>query len=304
MNVGSTSGVMTSPFAGVYCSTKSAVHALNDAMRMELAPFGIKVVRVEPNQIRTNFGDTAAAGLAARVSADSRYVKVLDAMNARAQGSQSENAMPADEFARKVADAVLSENPPVRLRLGRELWPYTVFKPFLPVATHRRPPLQAVPAEPDHEVMGRSRRVPVRQPERPPQSSLAPPAASAQPPPSSSPAEAANLALVDRVAADGDRRPGPRPRCTGQRPPGRRHRRRRHRSAGRRGRGGARRRPHRRQLRRCLAAGLLRADDPGGVQVAPRREPVGHDRGHQGVPAQPAWRSPPPTSATCRAATA
>ncbi len=132
VNVGSTSGVMTSPFAGVYCSTKSAVHALNDAMRMELAPFGIKVVRVEPNQIRTSFGDTAAAGLAARVSADSRYVKVLDAMNARAQGSQSENAMPADEFARKVADAVLSENPPVRLRLGRELWPYTVFKPFLP----------------------------------------------------------------------------------------------------------------------------------------------------------------------------
>lgn len=132
VNVGSTSGVMTSPFAGVYCSTKSAVHALNDAMRMELAPFGIRVVRVEPNQIRTNFGDTAAAGLAARVSADSRYVKVLDAMNARAQGSQSENAMPADEFARKVAEAVLSENPPVRLRLGRELWPYTVFKPFLP----------------------------------------------------------------------------------------------------------------------------------------------------------------------------
>uniref|UniRef100_A0AAU1ZVC7 SDR family NAD(P)-dependent oxidoreductase n=1 Tax=Streptomyces sp. NBC_00093 TaxID=2975649 RepID=A0AAU1ZVC7_9ACTN len=132
VNIGSTSGLLTSPFAGVYCSTKSAVHALTDAMRMELAPFGIAVVRIEPNQIRTRFGDTATAGLAARISADSRYFRLRDAMTSRAQGSQTSNAMPADAFARKVADAVLSDKPPIRLRLGREVWPYTLLKPFLP----------------------------------------------------------------------------------------------------------------------------------------------------------------------------
>ncbi|MBK3565207.1 SDR family NAD(P)-dependent oxidoreductase [Streptomyces sp. MBT62] len=132
VNIGSTSGVLTSPFAGVYCSTKSAVHALTDAMRMELAPFGIAVVRIEPNRIRSRFGDTATAGLAARISAESRYFRLRDAMTSRAQGSQTGNSMPAHEFARKVADAVLSDKPPVRLRLGRELWTYTVLKPFLP----------------------------------------------------------------------------------------------------------------------------------------------------------------------------
>ncbi|MET9462318.1 hypothetical protein ABZY05_46190 [Streptomyces canus] len=53
-------------------------------------------------------------------------------MTSRAEGSQTGNAMPTDEFARKVADAVLSDKPPVRLRLGREVWPYTLFKSFLP----------------------------------------------------------------------------------------------------------------------------------------------------------------------------
>ncbi|MEE1765177.1 SDR family NAD(P)-dependent oxidoreductase [Streptomyces sp. SP18BB07] len=77
MNIGSTSGVLTSPFAGVYCSTKSAVHALTDALRMELAPFGITVVRIEPNQFRTPFGDTATAGLTARISDASAWTGVI-----------------------------------------------------------------------------------------------------------------------------------------------------------------------------------------------------------------------------------
>lgn len=132
VNIGSTSGILTSPFAGVYCSTKAAVHALNDAMRMELAPFGIDVVRVEPNQIRTTFGDTAASGLLARFPAESHYLSVKDAAIARAQSSQTADAMSAEEFATRVANAILAPKPPVRLRLGRQLWPYTLFKPFLP----------------------------------------------------------------------------------------------------------------------------------------------------------------------------
>ena len=132
VNIGSTSGVLTSPFAGVYCSTKAAVHALGDGLRMELKPFGIDVVRIEPNQIRTRFGDTAAAGMAARFPPSSRYLAAKEAAVARAQGSQVDGAMPAEEFAVTVARAVLTEKPPVRLRLGRQLWPYTLFKPFIP----------------------------------------------------------------------------------------------------------------------------------------------------------------------------
>ena len=38
--VGSIVGLLTTPFAGAYCSSKAAVHRLTDALRMELKPFG------------------------------------------------------------------------------------------------------------------------------------------------------------------------------------------------------------------------------------------------------------------------
>jgi short-subunit dehydrogenase len=132
VNIGSTSGVMASPFAGVYCSTKFAVHALTDALRMEMQPFGVHVMRVEPNMIRSGFGNTAAQGLKSRFSPQSAYIEVQEAAIARAMGSQTDDAMPAEEFAEKLADGVLSKNPPIRMRLGRQLLVYTLFKPFLP----------------------------------------------------------------------------------------------------------------------------------------------------------------------------
>src|SRR5690606_14179019 len=38
VNIGSVSGVLTTPFSGAYCATKAALHKLSDALRMELAP--------------------------------------------------------------------------------------------------------------------------------------------------------------------------------------------------------------------------------------------------------------------------
>lgn len=58
INVSSLAGRMTLPTTGVYNSTKYAVESLSDAMRVELAAFGIEVVLVEPGTINTRFNDT------------------------------------------------------------------------------------------------------------------------------------------------------------------------------------------------------------------------------------------------------
>jgi short-subunit dehydrogenase len=59
INISSVGGRMTFPYMGVYNASKYAVESLSDALRIELKPFGVQVVLVEPGPIRTQFSDTA-----------------------------------------------------------------------------------------------------------------------------------------------------------------------------------------------------------------------------------------------------
>ena len=59
VNLSSMGGKLTFPGGGYYHASKHAVEALSDAMRFELAPFGIHVVVIEPGAILTKFADTA-----------------------------------------------------------------------------------------------------------------------------------------------------------------------------------------------------------------------------------------------------
>jgi short-subunit dehydrogenase len=72
VNISSVSGRIPAPILGAYHATKYALEALSDALRMELDPFGIQVVVVEPGTIKTGF--------AART--------ISEATRARAEGSQ------------------------------------------------------------------------------------------------------------------------------------------------------------------------------------------------------------------------
>src|SRR5215207_3089566 len=63
VNVSSMGGRLTFPGGGAYHATKYAVEAMSDALRMEVARFGIDVVCVEPGLIRTEFGSTAASSV-------------------------------------------------------------------------------------------------------------------------------------------------------------------------------------------------------------------------------------------------
>lgn len=63
VNISSIAGRMVFPFGGWYHVSKYSVEALSDAMRMELKPFGIDVVLVEPGGIKTDWGIIAAQHL-------------------------------------------------------------------------------------------------------------------------------------------------------------------------------------------------------------------------------------------------
>src|SRR5271156_215506 len=59
INVSSVVGRVVFPGMGVYAATKYALEALSDALRMELAPFDVSVVLVEPGFVKTDIGDAS-----------------------------------------------------------------------------------------------------------------------------------------------------------------------------------------------------------------------------------------------------
>ena len=128
-NVGSIVGLFTTPFAGAYCSSKAALHALSDALRMEAAPLGVQVVTIQPGGVLSSFGNNATESL--HLPETSRYQGVANGVRARAKAGQV-GATPAAEFVGPVVDALLSARPPVVVRGGKGSVTLPLLKRLLP----------------------------------------------------------------------------------------------------------------------------------------------------------------------------
>jgi NAD(P)-dependent dehydrogenase (short-subunit alcohol dehydrogenase family) len=129
VNVGSISGLVTTPFAGVYCASKAALHALSDAMRLELAPFGLRVVTLQPGGIASKFGATGQNHV--RMPADSIYAPIAKFVQGRASLSQR-GATPVDLFARDVVEHLLRPAPGPICRTGAQSTRLPLLKRWLP----------------------------------------------------------------------------------------------------------------------------------------------------------------------------
>ena len=128
-NVGSISGITTTPFAGVYCASKAAVHALSDAMRMELAPLGVRVVTVQPGGIASKFGDNAEHQI--QFPEGSMYAPIAKFIRGRAQLSQR-GATPAALFASNVVTHLLNPKAGPICRTGAQSTRLPWLKVLLP----------------------------------------------------------------------------------------------------------------------------------------------------------------------------
>ncbi|WP_421682275.1 SDR family oxidoreductase [Stutzerimonas urumqiensis] len=117
INIGSVSGVLVTPFAGAYCASKAAIHALSQALRMELQPFGIRVMEVQPGAIESRFGEHASDEAGKALQANSPWWPLRDQVAARAGASQ-QHATPARHVAQAVVRAT-RDRPPRILRIGR-----------------------------------------------------------------------------------------------------------------------------------------------------------------------------------------
>ncbi|MBC9252009.1 short-chain dehydrogenase [Pseudomonas alcaligenes] len=117
VNIGSISSVLITPFAGAYCASKAAVHALSGALRLELAPFGVQVMEVQPGAIASSFGANASQSAEQLISEQSPWWPLREGIRARANASQ-EKPTPASEFAAILLAAAQRPESPALLRIG------------------------------------------------------------------------------------------------------------------------------------------------------------------------------------------
>ena len=131
VNISSMGGKIWTKFGGWYHATKYAVEGLSDCLRMELAPFGIDVIVVEPGGIKTDWGIIAANNLK-KTSANGAYAQMA---NKAADGmikNYSGNMLSKPELiAKTVRRAVTKRRPRTRYLIGfgakPMVWTHRIF---------------------------------------------------------------------------------------------------------------------------------------------------------------------------------
>ena len=131
VNISSMGGKIWTKFGGWYHATKYAVEGLSDCLRLELQPFGIDVIVVEPGGIKTDWGILAAENLK-HTSAGGAYAEAAaqaaDGMIKNYSGSMLSS--PA-LIAKTVRRAVTARRPRTRYLVGfgakPMVWTHKIF---------------------------------------------------------------------------------------------------------------------------------------------------------------------------------
>lgn len=97
-----------SAFTGAYNSSKAAASSLTDALRLELQPFGIKVVNLVTGGVKSTFFKNAPNPI---LPADSMYNIAKEAIEAHMGGNQSEH-LDSATWAKQVAKDISQKKPP------------------------------------------------------------------------------------------------------------------------------------------------------------------------------------------------
>jgi NAD(P)-dependent dehydrogenase (short-subunit alcohol dehydrogenase family) len=118
INIASIAGKVGEPFGAWYHATKFAVEGLSDSLRMELRPFGIDVVIIEPGAILTEWNAIARVGLL-KYSGDTAYRDgAREHVNMLASAESGPLPSPPSVVAKVILKAALAKQPRTRYATG------------------------------------------------------------------------------------------------------------------------------------------------------------------------------------------
>jgi NAD(P)-dependent dehydrogenase (short-subunit alcohol dehydrogenase family) len=112
-NITSGSLLMPMPFLGPYRSSKAAVSALCETLRVELAPLGIRVIEILPGSTVSGFNADSPAGNKAGAVNFPPYAPMAEALY-QLNVKRYKTPTPAEDAAARIVDAILEDDGPMR----------------------------------------------------------------------------------------------------------------------------------------------------------------------------------------------
>jgi NAD(P)-dependent dehydrogenase (short-subunit alcohol dehydrogenase family) len=128
VNISSIGGRIYTPLGSWYIATKHALEGWSDCLRLELAPFGIDVIIIEPGAILTEFGDVLVEPMLKR-SGNTAYANIARAVaKATTKLYQAGGGSPPTLIADVIAGALKSGRPKTRYAAGKFARPLLSFR--------------------------------------------------------------------------------------------------------------------------------------------------------------------------------
>lgn len=116
VQISSHGGIKAFAGFGIYNASKFALEGFSEAMAQEVAPLGIKVSIIEPGPFRTNF---AGNGLGQVENQIDDYSETAGAFSTKLKGVDGKQEGDPIKASKAIIDLVNSENPTLRLPLGK-----------------------------------------------------------------------------------------------------------------------------------------------------------------------------------------
>lgn len=122
VNHTSVASLCTVPFQSTYNASKAAMAAFSDSQRLELKPFGIRVVDLKTGVVESNFSKNTRKDNRGSLPAGSIYKKAKEVVERTTRGIVYEDSgMPSEQWAKLVVNDLLNSNSPNIWR-GNQAW--------------------------------------------------------------------------------------------------------------------------------------------------------------------------------------
>ncbi|MCA9599844.1 MAG: oxidoreductase [Myxococcales bacterium] len=131
VNVSSMGGKIYTPLGAWYHATKHALEGWSDCLRLELAPFGIDVIIIEPGIIFTEFGDVMTGPMLERSGSTAYGELARKVAEATRKSYQESGASPPSLIAKLISKALTKKRPRTRYAAGKLAKPLIAARKWL-----------------------------------------------------------------------------------------------------------------------------------------------------------------------------